>query len=100
MGSIAPVLLVYGFQSRSACVMNCPFCGTPKFRTSRVRVSDIPRLAVLQFPVRCRLCRERFYVGFSLALHLLQSQKVREREEEALRMGKYKSGEKKSDTIA
>jgi hypothetical protein len=61
--------------------MNCPYCGTPKFRTSRVRFSDIPRLALLQFPVRCRLCRERFHVGLSLALHLLQSQRVREKEE-------------------
>jgi hypothetical protein len=41
----------------------------------------MPRLALLQFPVRCRLCRERFHVGLSLALHLLQSQRVREREE-------------------
>jgi hypothetical protein len=80
--------------------MNCPYCGTPKFRTSRVRFSDIPRLALLQFPVRCRLCRERFYVGLSLALHLLQSQRVREREDEALRREKYKSKDKNSETIA
>ena len=56
-----------------------------------MRISDIPRLALFQFPVRCRLCRERFYVGLSLALHLLQSQRVREREDEALRREKYKS---------
>ena len=70
--------------------MNCPYCGTPKFRTSRVRLSDIPRLALFQFPVRCRLCRERFHVGFSLALHLLQSQRIREREEQAQRREKFK----------
>jgi hypothetical protein len=79
--------------------MNCPYCGTPKFRTSRVRFSDIPRLALLQFPVRCRLCRERFYVGFSLALHLLQSQRVREREEEEIRNDKYKSKDNNSETV-
>jgi hypothetical protein len=73
--------------------MNCPYCGTPKFRTSRVRVADIPRLALLQFPVRCRLCRERFHVGISLALHLLQSQRVRENEDAALRREKFKSKE-------
>jgi hypothetical protein len=39
-------------------------------------------------------------VGLSLALHLLQSQKVREREEEALRRDKYKNGEKNGETIA
>jgi hypothetical protein len=65
-----------------------------------VRISDLPRLALLQFPVRCRLCRERFHVGISLALHLLQSQRVREREEEdALRHEKYK-GKDNSEPIA
>jgi hypothetical protein len=71
--------------------MNCPYCGTPKFRTSRVRFADIPRLALLQFPVRCRLCRERFHVGISLALHLLKAQKVRQEEEAELRREKYKA---------
>lgn len=70
--------------------MNCPYCGTPKFRTSRVRFADIPRLFLLQFPVRCRLCRERFHVGISLALHLLQSQRVREDEDAEARRDKYK----------
>jgi len=70
--------------------MNCPYCGTPKFRTSRVRFADIPRLFLLQFPVRCRLCRERFHVGISLALHLLQSQRVREDEDAEARREKYK----------
>jgi hypothetical protein len=55
-----------------------------------VRFSDIPRLALLQFPVRCRLCRERFHVGISLALHLLQSQRVREDEESTARREKFK----------
>jgi hypothetical protein len=55
-----------------------------------VRISDIPRLALLQFPVRCRLCRERFHVGLSLALHLLQSQRVREDEDTTARREKYK----------
>jgi hypothetical protein len=70
--------------------MNCPYCGTPKFRTSRIRFADIPRLFLLQFPVRCRLCRERFHVGISLALHLLQSQRVREDEDAEARREKYK----------
>jgi len=73
--------------------MNCPYCGTPKFRTSRVRIADIPRLALLQFPVRCKLCRERFHVGISLALHLLQAERVRDGEEAALRREKYKAKE-------
>jgi hypothetical protein len=56
-----------------------------------VRIADLPRLALLQFPVRCRLCRERFHVGVSLALHLLQSEKVREGEEAEIRREKYKT---------
>jgi hypothetical protein len=74
--------------------MNCPYCGTPKFRTSRLRLSDIPRLALLQFPVRCRLCRERFHVGISLALNMLKSQKVREEEDAEQRREKYKAKDK------
>ena len=77
--------------------MNCPYCGTPKFRTSRVRFADIPRLALLQFPVRCRLCRERFHVGISLALHLLQSQRVREDEDAEARRDKYKGKDSTED---
>jgi len=73
--------------------MNCPYCGTPKFRTSRFRFGDVPRLVLLQFPVRCRSCRERFHVGMSLALHLLQTQRIKMREE-ALRMELYKSKKK------
>jgi hypothetical protein len=79
--------------------MNCPYCGTPKFRTSRIRLSDIPRLALLQLPVRCRLCRERFHVGISLALHLMQSQRIRETEEAEERRGKFK-GKDNSETVA
>jgi len=64
-----------------------------------VRFSDIPRLALLQLPVRCRLCRERFHVGISLALNLMQSQKVREQEEAAERRDKFK-GKDNTETIA
>jgi hypothetical protein len=79
--------------------MNCPYCGTPKFRTSRIRLADIPRLALLQFPVRCRLCRERFHVGMLLFLHLTQSQRVREAEDATERREKYK-GKDNTETVA
>ena len=78
--------------------MNCPYCGTPKYRTSRLRLTDLPRLALLQFPVRCRLCRERFHVGISLALNLVQSQRVRGEEEAVLRRERFK-GEHESEHI-
>jgi len=75
--------------------MRCPYCGTPKFRTSRVRLGDLPRLALLQFPLRCKSCRERFHVGLSLALNVLQSERVRKREESALNRQKLRE---KQDT--
>jgi hypothetical protein len=59
-----------------------------------VRLGDLPRLALFQYPVRCRLCRERFHVGISLALHLFQSQKVREEEDAAHRREKYQAKDK------
>ena len=73
--------------------MICPYCGTPKFRTSRLRFSDIPRLALFHFPVRCRLCRERFHVGMSLAMHLMKTQKLRDMEQASARRAKFKSND-------
>jgi len=60
--------------------MRCPYCGTPKFRTSKLRIGDFPRLALLQFPLRCKVCRERFYGGLGLALNILQAERVRKQE--------------------
>jgi hypothetical protein len=65
-----------------------------------MRFSDLPRLALLQFPVRCRLCRERFHVGFSLALHLLQSERVREQEDEVVRRDRYRGKNKDNSGTA
>jgi hypothetical protein len=64
-----------------------------------MRIADIPRLALLQFPVRCRLCRERFHIGISLALHLKQAERVRENEEAEIRRKKY-NGEDKTEKPA
>lgn len=37
------------------------------------------RLALLQYPVRCRNCRRRTFVGLSLALALYQARKAKRR---------------------
>lgn len=74
--------------------MNCPYCGTPKFRTSRIRLVDLPRLALLQYPVRCKLCRERFHVGLTLALHLFRSQRARAHEESTEHRERFPSKDK------
>lgn len=57
--------------------MNCPHCGTPRFRSSRLSFTDLPRLAMLQVPVRCLLCRERFHIGIFLAFRLRGSEPLR-----------------------
>jgi hypothetical protein len=46
---------------------------------SRFRWSDLERLALLQYPVRCRNCRRRTFVGFPLALALYQARKEKRR---------------------
>lgn len=57
--------------------MICPECSSTNFRLSHFRAKDLERLALLQYPVRCRKCHRRTYVGFPLALMLLQADRVR-----------------------
>jgi hypothetical protein len=42
--------------------MNCPLCGGSYVKTSRIRLSDVPELCVVRFPVRCWDCVWRFRV--------------------------------------
>jgi hypothetical protein len=46
-------------------------------------MSDLPRLLLLQYPVRCRTCRERDYAGLMLALNLRQAGRIRHLEDKA-----------------
>jgi transcriptional regulator NrdR family protein len=41
--------------------LRCPFCGSLDLRNAHIRRVDYPRLLLLQRPVRCRNCRERFF---------------------------------------
>ena len=50
--------------------MKCPYCGSSRFRLSHLRFSDMVRLLVVRYPVRCRLCRERMYAFLPDALRL------------------------------
>jgi hypothetical protein len=65
--------------------MRCMICGSTKIRISRLRSSDLSRLLILQYPVRCRACYERFYVGIPLALNLRWNGKILHREERPAR---------------
>ena len=55
-----------GFMSSHVC----PSCGSSKFRTSRLRSSDFSKLLALQYPVRCKVCKERSFAFFVTALFL------------------------------
>lgn len=63
--------------------MKCPGCGATDLRTSRLRLSDLPRLLIFQYPIRCRACRERRYTGLLRALHLRRDARARRIEEQA-----------------
>jgi hypothetical protein len=57
--------------------MVCPNCSSSNFRLSHFRIGDMERLALLQYPIRCRNCHERTYGGLMLALVLLQARRNR-----------------------
>jgi hypothetical protein len=67
--------------------VTCPECSSSSFRLSRFRFKDIERLLLLQYPVRCRQCHRRAYVGLPLAMVLLQASRIRRerREHQATR---------------
>lgn len=44
---------------------NCDACGSTRFRVSRFRVSDVPRLFILRYPIRCLICHRRTYASMS-----------------------------------
>jgi hypothetical protein len=54
---------------------------------SRFRVKDFGRLLLLQYPVRCPICKRRLYAWLPLALVLLRASQIRRerREHEASR---------------
>jgi hypothetical protein len=57
--------------------VTCPECSSSSFRISRFRWSDLERLALLQYPVRCRHCHRRTFAGFPLALALYQARRAK-----------------------
>jgi hypothetical protein len=50
--------------------MICPWCGSVKMRLSRLQLPDILPLLMFKYPVCCRICHERNYIGFAQALGL------------------------------
>lgn len=63
-------------------VVTCSECSSSSFRLSRFRWSDLERLALLQYPVRCRTCHRRTFAGVALAIALYQARRARRRAKE------------------
>jgi transcriptional regulator NrdR family protein len=55
--------------------MVCPNCYSSDFRLSHFRARDFQRLFILQYPVRCLGCEERFYTYLPHAFSLLQARR-------------------------
>lgn len=49
---------------------SCDACGASRFRISRFRLTDLPRLFVLQYPVRCVVCQQRSHGSLNWVLEL------------------------------
>jgi hypothetical protein len=47
---------------------SCVECGGSRFRLSRFRISDIPRLLAFRYPVRCLECKRRAYASVAWAI--------------------------------
>lgn len=59
--------------------MKCFGCGSIRMRTSRLRLSDIPGLLLLRYPVRCYSCLQRDTVSLWSAWRLRSDGKARRR---------------------
>lgn len=57
--------------------MRCNICGSTTFRLSRLRISDLWRLAIFQYPVRCRECYKRAFMSFPSARKIRAQDKLR-----------------------
>jgi hypothetical protein len=62
--------------------LKCNHCDATKFRTSKLRLTDVARLLVLQYPVRCRHCGMRMFVAIHLAYRLYRARKLRRQQEQ------------------
>jgi len=60
--------------------LKCAWCRSTNIRISRFQLSDLPRLLRLQYPVRCRTCRERSYKFLFSIWKLPKGAKIRRRD--------------------
>jgi hypothetical protein len=51
----------------------CHECGSANVRQAHFRLADALQLFAMQYPVRCRSCKKRWYLPLSEARHLPRS---------------------------
>jgi len=59
--------------------MNCTVCGSERLRLSRLHLSDLPRLFLFSYPVRCALCLQRTRVSLFAAFGIHRNAIARKR---------------------
>ena len=52
--------------------LRCNDCGSTQFRRSHLRISDLRKLILLRYPVRCTVCFARGFASISAALSIRQ----------------------------
>ena len=52
---------------RGGVPLHCQFCVGQRFRRSHLRMSDLPQLLLMRYPVRCTRCGQRQTVSFTIA---------------------------------
>jgi hypothetical protein len=59
--------------------MKCSVCGSERLRLSRLRLSDLRRLLLFSYPIRCALCGKRTFVNSSAAIGIHRNAIARKR---------------------
>jgi hypothetical protein len=62
-------------------VVYCPTCYSSNLQFSRVRPEERIRLLLLEHPVRCRKCNNRFPAPLAYALKLQKAEKAKLKEQ-------------------
>jgi hypothetical protein len=63
--------------------MHCVWCGSSRLSNSPLKSADIPKLFLLQAPVRCHFCNERYSASLFSVLKLNSAARARRRERQS-----------------
>jgi hypothetical protein len=74
LGGATRPLFVLTDVKAGVAFLRCSSCNSRHMRPSQLRLSDVPHLLILRYPVRCVLCGDRSHFGLLTVLHLRASQ--------------------------